>query len=437
MLSQEEYMDVQALKRQGWTIAEIAGELGYHPATISSWLRNGGPPAKRVVAPSQRVVDERWAARIAELITPPSRLLATSVFEIIATEGFAGSYPSVSREVARQRGPRFRRAPQVSVPIETAPGEESQFDWSDCSERGRNWGLADELWCFGAVSCWSRHLHWWFSTSIDRQHTFEGLVRHFEAIGGVPRRARTDRMGALGASQGRRFRLHAPAVDFARHHGVEIVACAAGDAKRKGKIERPFRGLEESFLEELAVLGPPSSIAELNDRARRWLATRVNGRVHSTTGVAPDVRLDQERRLLAPLPRRRFDTAYAEARRVHVALPLVAWDDVRYSVPPDCLGQVVACRVEVDSEVLEIAWGGARIARHGLMPPGSPDVWDPAHRAAAEAAALGRNGRALRLVPAPASSPPAAPPALELPFGDYDVEAPDLAGRYGVDGEGA
>ncbi len=43
MLSQEEYMDVQALKRQGWTIAEIAGELGYHPATISNWLRNGGP----------------------------------------------------------------------------------------------------------------------------------------------------------------------------------------------------------------------------------------------------------------------------------------------------------------------------------------------------------------------------------------------------------
>src|SRR5436305_12585592 len=105
MMTQEEYVDgVLALKRQGKTMVEIAGELGYHPATISNWLRNGGPPAKRVVAPSQRVVDERWAARIAELITPPSRLLATSVFEIIRTEGFAGSYPSVSREVARQRG---------------------------------------------------------------------------------------------------------------------------------------------------------------------------------------------------------------------------------------------------------------------------------------------------------------------------------------------
>jgi hypothetical protein len=70
------------------------------------------------------VVDGRWGKRIAELIEPPSRLLSTSVFEIIAAEGFTGSYPSVVRAVRDLRGPRFRPAPQVSVPIETTPGEE-------------------------------------------------------------------------------------------------------------------------------------------------------------------------------------------------------------------------------------------------------------------------------------------------------------------------
>jgi len=430
MLTQEEYMDVLALKRQGWTITEIADELGYHPATISKWLRDGGPPPRREVASGERVVDARWSARITELITPPSRLLATSVFEVIAAEGFAGSYPSVVREVRRQRGPRFRRAAQASVPIETAPGEESQFDWSDCSQRGRAWGLGDELWCFGAVACWSRHLDWWFTTSIDRQHTFEGLVRHFETLGGVPKVARTDRMGALGASQGRRFRLHAPTIDFARHHGSEIKACQAGDAKRKGKIERPFRGLEESFLEELAVLGPPASVAELNEAARAWVAKRVNARVHSTTKVAPALRLQTERRFLGPLPRRRYDSAYVEARRVHVAVPLVEWAGVRYSVPPEALGQLVAARVEVDASELQISWGGRCVARHRLAPAGSPDVWDPAHRAAAEAAALGRHRPALRLV-SPAATPAPSTP-LQLPFADYDVEAPDLAERYSL-----
>ncbi|MEA2901505.1 MAG: hypothetical protein QOH36_1392 [Actinomycetota bacterium] len=354
MLTQEEYVnDVLALRRQGMTIAEIAATVGYHPATVSKWLRAGGPPPQREVAPTQRVIDERWQARIAELVVPPSRLLATSVFEVLVAEGFDGSYPSVVRAVRDLRGPRFRPAAAASVPIETAPGEECQFDWSDCSSFTEGWGLG-QVFCFGAILCWSRWRRWWFSTSVDREHTFEGLVAFFEAAGGVTRLARTDRMGALGASQGKRFRLHPPALDFARHHGVEIVTCQAGDAARKGKIERPFRDLKESFLEELAVLGPPASVAELNARGAVFLESRIHSRPHSVTGVAPQLRLETERRLLGSLPRNRFDTAYRDSRRVHPRLPLVEWDTVAYSVPPECLGQAVQCRVEVDADVVEI-----------------------------------------------------------------------------------
>jgi transposase len=149
MLTQEEYVQrVLELKRQGWTIAEIAAEVGYHPATISKWLKTGGPPPARQVNPSERAIDECFAERIDALIAPPSKLLATSVFEIITAEGYTGSYPSVVRYVRARRGPRFRVAPQVSVPIETGPGEESQFDFSDCSARGRQFGLGESLWCF-------------------------------------------------------------------------------------------------------------------------------------------------------------------------------------------------------------------------------------------------------------------------------------------------
>ena len=428
MLTQEEYVHrVLELKRQGWSVTEIAAEMGYHPATVSKWLKQGGPPEKRTVNPAERVIDARWAKRIDTLIAPPSKLLATSVFEIIGAEGYPGSYPSVVRHVRARRGPRFRVAPQVSVPIETAPGEESQFDFSDCSARGRSFGIADTLWCFGAVLCWSRHLFWWFTTSVDKAHTMEGLVRHFEYAGGIPRLARTDRMGALGTSQGKRFTLHAPTVDFASHHGVEIKACQARDAKRKGKIERPFFGLEASFLEELAVLGPPSSIDELNRLAPVWLAKRVNGRVHSTTGEVPAERLAIERGFLSPLPRRRYDTAYQEPRRVHLAVPLIHWKGVRYSVTPGAIGQKVACREKVDSGELSITWAGLDVGRHRIAAPGSPDVWDPEHRKAAEAAALGRTRPALRLVTTQAPEPRPADP-----YASYDVDVPDLASRYGT-----
>lgn len=434
MMTQEEYMDVLSLHRQGKTIKEIADAVGYHPATVSFWLKNGGPPSARSVAAGERVIDERWARRIGELIAPPAeKLLATSVFEIIRAEGFGGSYPTVVRHLRDRRGPRFRAAATVSVPIETAPGQECQFDHSDCSAWTVRWGLG-EVWCFGCILCWSRWRRWWFTTSVDREHTFEGLVRFFEAAGGVPRVGRTDRMGALGVSQGKRFRLHPPTIEFARHHGIEITMCQAGDAKRKGKIERPFRDLKESFLTELDALGPPASIAELNERAGLWLPARVHARPHSTTGVAPAERLETERGLLAPLPRQRFDTAYAEPRRVHPRLPLVEWDTVPYSVPPEWRGHKVTCRVEVDSDTLEVIGGATLIARHTLQPGRTEPVWDPAHRAAAEAAALGRSRPVLRVVPPPEPHEPTSPGRLDLGEGDYDVDPPDLEARYGVCG---
>jgi transposase len=112
-------------------------------------------------------------------VNPPSRLLATSVFEVVVAEGFDGSYPSVVRAVRDLRDPRFRPAAAASVPIETAPGEECQFDWSDCSSFTEGWGLG-QVSCFGAILYWSRWRRWWFSTSLDREHTFEALVSFFE-----------------------------------------------------------------------------------------------------------------------------------------------------------------------------------------------------------------------------------------------------------------
>ena len=49
MMTEEEYMDVVALARQGWKISEIAAAVGHHPATVSHWLKSGGPPAKRQI----------------------------------------------------------------------------------------------------------------------------------------------------------------------------------------------------------------------------------------------------------------------------------------------------------------------------------------------------------------------------------------------------
>jgi hypothetical protein len=243
-------------------------------------------------------------------------------------------------------------------------------------------------------------------------------------------------MGALGRSQGSRFVLHPPTVEFAAHHGVAITSCKARDAKRKGKVERPFRQLRETFLAEVELDGIPCGFEDLNRRAELWLDQRVHAVASRSTGEPPAERLAIERGFLGALARMRFDTDYVETRRVHSVVPFIAVDGVRYSVPPEILGQLVEVRRSVDADMFTIRCGGRVVASHHITNPSSPAevVWDPTHREATEQIAMRDRTepeRHLRLAP-----PPLEPPArLELD-GDFDVDDIDLATRYhnGIDG---
>lgn len=435
MMNQETYVKVHELRKQGWTLDEIAAETGFHPSTISQHLKAEGPPAGWQVPDSALVMNAFWKQRIATLIDTYPRLLGVSVFNKLQAEKFTGGYSTVTRELRAIRGPRFRAAEAPSVPIHTDPGEEAQFDFCDLSDWAARWGWGTPLWCFGMILCWSRWRIWWFTTSEDRQHTFEGIARFFDATGGIPAACRTDRMGALGRSQGQRFVLHPPTIGFAAHHATTITSCKARDAKRKGKVERPFRQLQETFLPEVELDGIPADLAELNRRAERWLEARVHGVKSRTTGERPADRLIVERPFLTPLPRVRFDTDYVETRRVHNIVPFISVDGGRYGLPANVLGQLVEVRRPVDSREFTVRHAGRVIVTHELQDnPGAEIVWLPEHRAQIETAAMaGRpkhDGRHLRLV---ASATDPAPEQLGLGDGDYDVDTPDLAERYGID----
>lgn len=275
--------------------------------------------------------------------------------------------------------------------------------------------------------CWSRQRIWWFTTSEDREHTFEGVVRFFEAVGGVPTACRADRMGALGSAQGRRFVLHPPAVAFAVHHGTKITSCKAGDAKRKGKVERPFRQLRATFLPELEAQGIPAGLDELNHRAAVWLDANVHATESRAAGARPAERAAVELGFLSPLPADRFDTDDVETRRVHNIVPLISVGGTRYSVPPQTLGQRVEIRRAVDSDRLEVRWAGRLVATHTLVAGRRVEIWDPTHRHAAETAAMADRPEppVLRLV---TTSPE---PARRIDAdGGFDVDAVDLAQRY-------
>lgn len=104
---------------------------------------------------------------------------------------------------------------------------------------------------------------------------------------------------------------------------------------------------------------------------------------------------------------------------------------MQYSVPPQCLGQKVEVRHEVDSSTIEIRWAGEVVGTHTVADPATGEVWDAGHWEAAQQAALGRNRGRLLSVVLPDDQPVQAPLRLDID-GDVDVEVPDLS-RYGTE----
>lgn len=130
--------------------------------------------------------------------------------------------------------------------------------------------------------------------------------------------------------------------------------------------------------------------------------------------------------MLRPLGASRFDTAYVDVRKVHRNVPLIEYGAVRYSVPPDLLGQAVEMRREVDSDRFVVRWAGTVVAIHQMAAKGTVEVWDPEHRRAAERAALMRRRPHLTVVPQPVDESESTGQELLVLEGDYGVDPPDL-----------
>ena len=312
MMTQEEFMDVMAMKRQGLTIIEIAEETGYHPEHHQQLA------ARTAARPSADVLEAPAGDRRA-LGGPDRRAVAGRTASVghqrlrdDRAEGYTGSYASVARHLNALRGPRFTAAPAASTRIETAPARSASSTGPTCRTGRGEWGLG-EVQCFSAILSCSRGSDLVVRPSVDQEHTFEGLVRFFEAVGGVPQVVRTDRMGALGTSQGRRFTstrrpTPSPSSTAPRSGPARPVTPSA-----RARSNAPSVTSRSAFSKNARRPGPPKSLDELNERAARWLETASTPESTAAPEV-PAERLVAEAPLLGALPRRRFDTAYVEAR---------------------------------------------------------------------------------------------------------------------------
>jgi len=185
MKSVRERMDINAAYREVGTYRGAADICGTTAKTVKRVVET----AERTGRPASVVhnYDEVRSIVVERVAKTQGRITAKRLLPVAVAAGYEGSDRNSRRLVAEAKA-RWRvdhhrgRRPGV-----WAPGDVLAFDW----------GEIGPLFVFCAVLAWSRWRFVFFADNLGSDSTLAALAACFEALGGVPKTALTDRMGCL------------------------------------------------------------------------------------------------------------------------------------------------------------------------------------------------------------------------------------------------
>ena len=315
MITNEVYMEIEVLRKHGFSLRRIAVEVGCAVNTVRSHLAAETKPRYKrqkarisKLAPYEAYLRERQAA------AHPQWIPATVLYREIVAQGYPGG---MSQLRCFLRGIRPAQADDPVIRFETAPGEQMQVDWVEFRKG------AHPLYAFCATLGYSRASYVEFVTDMKVSTLIDCHQNAFVALCGVPRRILYDNMKTVVLERDVDgpgvHRYHAGFLDYAKHCGFIIKLCRPYRARTKGKVER-FNGyLRRSFYVPLAAklkqAGLQLDEVTANSEVRHWLREVANERIHGTTDEKPNERLRQECVHLQAIPATwRGDLAAARPR---------------------------------------------------------------------------------------------------------------------------
>jgi len=142
MLSDDNYVDIHALKRPGMTITEIDRRTDNDRKAIRSYLARERLPG----VPQRADPDsfEMFVTPVTARLTEHRHLWGTTILEELRPLGFTSSYPTLTRQV-RDRKLRpactgcMHLTKRPNAIIEHPPGKETQFDWVELPDTPAGW----------------------------------------------------------------------------------------------------------------------------------------------------------------------------------------------------------------------------------------------------------------------------------------------------------
>jgi transposase len=207
------------------TAPQLADSLDLDVKTVRHWMHR--PYAPRAPVPRTSKLDPYKGRIVGWLDAHP--LTAQQVFQRLRDAGYEGGISIVKDYVHKIRPPRR----EAFLTLAFAPGEAAQVDWGEYGTIAVG-NTRRRLSFFVMVLAWSRKLYVEFALSQTMEHFLAAHINAFAALG-VPRKVMVDnlRSAVLRHVRGEPVQFNPRYLDFARHYGFEIVACAPRKGNEK------------------------------------------------------------------------------------------------------------------------------------------------------------------------------------------------------------
>lgn len=314
------------------SIRAIHRQLGYDRDTIRKAIANPAPQPYTLTAPRVAPVLGPYKPRIIELLDESDRqnrkqrYTAHKVFELLTKEAYPGSEGSVHNYVSRQRKKRKHR--KSYLPLEFDPGQDAQVDWGEAEAI-----IAGQL---VKVNLFVMRLNYSkvrfvVAFPIQKQEAFfEGHIRAFHFLGGVPQRITYDNLktAVFKILEGHNRQEQEKFITFRSYYLFESFYCNPAQGHEKGGVESDVGYVQRNFMAPLPDAG---SYEELNVFLEKACRENIHRHVRGKDDPVAEL-WEEEKPLLLRLPVADFKACASLPVKPN-NYSLVSLDTNRYSVP--------------------------------------------------------------------------------------------------------
>lgn len=328
-------------------------------------------------APQQNSSVFRWSEDIGKMVEQGAGPKSIYDYLRLEREDFEGSLWAIQRFCLKLKNNRPVRAEDVSIPVETKPGEIAQVDFGYVGKLyDPVQGLMRKAWVFVMVLAYSRHM---FCKVVFNQKTEIWLSLHeqgFRYFGGVVETVVPDNLKAAviraafavddGTELNRSYR------ELAKYYDIKIDPTPIYSPEKKGKVEAGVKYTKNNFFKPRKL--KLTDIDDANQRLDNWVQKIAGLRTHGSTGRKPlEVFNEVESECLAPLPSKPFEPVIWKETKVHRDSRIL-FHGCLYPVPWRFIGKRVWVRATRLS--VEIYGDDIRIAAHQRGVPVPKEIYD-------------------------------------------------------------